>query len=180
MVSHHQFRVLVVAFSGLASLLAAPSASAAPCSGAITRPSTGSLSAVRGATLCLVNRERTRRHLPALRIDRRLDRPAGAHAADMVAHNYFAHESRSGESVADRLRASGFVRANRPWAIGENIAWGVAARSTAESIVAGWMGSGPHRAAILDGRFRHAGVGIALGLPSGVANGATYVIDFGN
>jgi uncharacterized protein YkwD len=180
MVSLRHLRVLALALSGLILLLAAPTAQARPCAGATAQPSNATLGAVRQATLCLVNRERARRRLPALRSHRRLGRPAGAHAADMVAHRYFAHDSRSGKSVTDRLRASGFVRPNRSWAVGENIAWGAASLSTARSIVAAWMKSPPHRAAILDRRFRHAGIGIALGLPSGATEGATYVLDFGN
>lgn len=171
----------VLALIALLLLLAAPTAQARPCaSAAAAQPSNATLGAVRQATLCLVNRQRARHRLPALRSDRRLGRPAGAHASDMVAHRYFAHESRSGRSVTDRLRASGFVRASRSWAVGENIAWGAASLSTAKSIVAAWMKSPPHRAAILDRRFRHAGIGIALGLPSGATRGATYVLDFGN
>jgi len=138
----------------------------------------GAIRRSRDATLCLLNRVRSRRGLPPLRANPKLSRAARRHSRDMVRHRYFAHASRNGRSPFDRMRATHYVPRNASWLLGENIGWGSGALAEPIALVRAWMHSPPHRANILNRRFRDIGIGIALGAPVG-GRGATYTTDFG-
>jgi uncharacterized protein YkwD len=157
---------------------AAPAAASAACSGADTAPAKLGEAGVRQATLCLLNQQRAAHGLRPLRADRKLARAALRHSKDMVAHRYFAHESRSGAPFTARIARTGWTRSRRHYILGENIGWGSGSLATPRSMVQGWMQSAPHRANILDGRFHMIGVGVAFGAPAG-GGGATYSTDFG-
>jgi len=136
------------------------------------------------ATLCLLNRERTRRGLKPLRLDRRLSKAALAHSADMVRRGYFEHNSPNGRTPFQRMLATNYVPRGAAWTLGENIGWGTETLSQPASLVKAWMKSPSHRQNILNGRFREIGIGIVPGVPvrdSGLADqlGATYTTDFG-
>jgi uncharacterized protein YkwD len=96
----------------------------------------------------------------------------------MVAHRYFAHESRSGAPFSARIAGTGWTHSRRSYVIGENIGWASGSLATPRAMVRAWMHSAPHRANILDGRFHLIGVGVAVGSPLG-GSGATYSTDFG-
>jgi uncharacterized protein YkwD len=178
--------VLLVALIALAAP-AAVSASAAPatasptahatraCANAGTLPTTRNVAKIRRAILCLVNRQRARAGLRKLSPDRRLRAAAQRHSRDMVARRYFDHTSPDGHTLMRRVTAAGY-RAS--WA-GENIAWGTAGLATPAATVRAWMSSPGHRVNILTPRFRHSGVGVAIGTPRGAGAGATYTHDFG-
>ena len=117
--------------------------------------------------------------LPLLRESARLRRAAVAHSADMVAHAYFAHNALSGATLTDRLRRVGYVRNSVRWTIGENLAWGSGSLSTPGAVMRAWLGSAGHRANLLRRSFRELGIGVAAGMPSNPASGATYTADFG-
>jgi uncharacterized protein YkwD len=158
----------------------APAASAATCGSTSAMPGQVSKSAMASSTLCLVNAERTQRHLRKLKLNRRLSRAAAGHAGDMVRQDYFSHDSLNGASFVDRIRRTGYLGGPRAWIVGENLAWGSGDRSTPTAIVRAWMNSPGHRANILQRRFREIGMGLALGAPEnpeGLA--ATYATDFG-
>lgn len=125
---------------------------------------------------CEVNAIRRANHLPILRTNLRLRKAARAHARDMVARRYFAHVSPEGRDVTYRAKAAGYLRGARDWALGEDIAWGQGGLETPAQIVDQWMHSPPHRAVIMNPRFREGGAGIARGTPQGPA-GLTYVMD---
>jgi uncharacterized protein YkwD len=150
------------------------------CAHAHETPSASNLPEVRAAVLCLHNRERNARGLPPLRQHGKLRRAAQGHSGDMVAGRYFAHESRSGADLADRILKTGYARGHG-WALGENIAWGTGSLATAAKIQRAWMESPGHRANILASDFREIGIGIAVGAPvnAGGLEGATYTADFG-
>ncbi|MEA2226537.1 MAG: hypothetical protein QOF04_167, partial [Solirubrobacteraceae bacterium] len=98
----------------------------------------------------------------------------------MVRRSYFDHVSPDGGTLTDRIRRTGYLSAADDYTLGENIGWGTAELSTPESIFQAWMKSPPHRAVILDRRFREAGVGVVHGVPAAVEGaGATYVLDVG-
>ena len=160
-----------------------PGAFGAPgtsCSGGDLEPDGANVSQVARATVCLLNVERKVRGLGQLRANGRLARAALAHAKDMVARTYFAHDSLSGASFIDRIKRTGYMNGGRRWTVGENIAWGGGSRSTPREIVDAWMHSPPHRANILSRRFREIGIGIALGAPvRGQTSAATYNTAFG-
>ncbi|HEX6714737.1 MAG TPA: CAP domain-containing protein [Thermoleophilaceae bacterium] len=134
------------------------------------------------ATLCLLNRERTRRGLPALRENGLLSAASLEHSQDMVRRRYFEHTTPDGQTVGDRLRTIGYARGVTASA-GENIAFGFGRESTPAAIVRIWMDSPGHRADILRPSFTEIGIGIAAGAPElpsvKQADSATYTTDFG-
>jgi len=131
--------------------------------------------------VCLVNRERTSRGLPALRENALLSQASKEHSDEMVRIDYFEHTSPDGRSVGDRLRAVGFGRESSSSG-GENIAYGVGSKGSPAAIVQAWMHSPPHKADILRPAFTDIGIGIALGAPEvsrdKQADSATYTTDF--
>lgn len=153
-----------------------------PCGPIDRAPADVGVDAAGQATLCLLNRERTSRGLPALRVNALLSQASLAHSRDMVRLNFFEHTSADGRSVGDRLRAIGYSRGVSASA-GENIAYGVGRKATPESIVRAWMRSEGHRADILRPSFTEIGIGVALGAPEVNADeqskAATYTTDFG-
>lgn len=179
-------RALVPVLSPLVALfLVAPASAAVACPGADAIPTRATVVVAQDATLCLVNTERRRRGLRALRANPSLTVAAAEHSADMVRRKYFGHTTPSGRGSADRARAAGYGSSF----IGENIAWGAWKYASPRAIVRMWMDSGPHRANILDRAYRDAGPGVAAGLP--VRNGqvsfdvsdvggSTYTMDFGS
>ncbi|MGB2710512.1 MAG: CAP domain-containing protein, partial [Conexibacter sp.] len=145
----------------------------------------GAIRRARLATLCLLNRVRSRAGLPPLRLNPKLSRVAGRHSRDMVRRGYFAHVSQNGASPFQRILRSHYVPRNHSWWLGENIGWGTSTLAQPASLVRMWMHSPPHRANILSRRFREIGIGIALGVPvrgahTSRSGGATYTTDFGS
>lgn len=135
------------------------------------------------ATLCLLNAERGRYQLRPLAANNSLSRAATRHAGDMETRHYFSHVSLDGSNFVQRIKRTGYLRGVSSWFVGENLAWGAGDhRSTAQGIVEAWMQSPPHRANILNGRFREIGIGIVLGAPRQVRGNppaATYATSFG-
>lgn len=118
---------------------------------------------VRGV-ITLTNLERRRRKVRPLKLSPALTTAAQAHADDMSARDYFAHDSKGGPTWDRRLRAR---RPHGP--IGENIAYG---QLSPRQVVRDWMNSPGHRRNILDGDFDRIGVGYAR-------RGRRWVQDFG-
>ena len=161
-----------------AALLAMAAAGGAPartpaCRYAKLKPRSSNLAKVRSAVRCLVNRERTRRGLAALRASAPLAKAAQRHSVRMVRGRFFEHDGPDG-TPRSRVRAAGYDGRR----IGENIAWGSGSYSTAGATVSNWMHSPPHRGNILDRHFKDTGVGVAVGSPEG-GPGATYTQTFG-
>lgn len=106
-----------------------------------------------------VNAERTARGLPALRVTRKLSRSAERHSRDQLKHDRLAHESPDGTPFARRI-----ARVAKYRAVGEVLAFaprGSASRGRA--VVRLWMRSPPHRAQVLNPRYRVVGVGRVRG-----------------
>jgi uncharacterized protein YkwD len=180
-----RLRFLLPAFATAATALAAvPAASSAAtaCSGAHLTPTVSHTVQARHATLCLLNRERTRHGLPRLRLQPSLTHAAVKYSHLMVRQGFFDHVSPGGSTMAQRIKHTRYLRGVRTWSLGENIAWGTGHASTPAQIVSAWMRSAGHRRNILDRGFREIGIGVAPGAPrragSSVA-GATYTTDFG-
>jgi uncharacterized protein YkwD len=177
-------RVVLLALLALAALPTAPASAGAPCPGASVRPSPQTLDDVRDATECLINRERTKRGLRALRTNTSLQSSAHAYARDMVRRSFFDHVSPSGETLTERIREdTRYLAGALRWEIGENLAWGTGSKATPRQIVAGWMRSPGHRRNILHASYREMGLGIALGTPvdaSAASGGATFANQFGH
>jgi uncharacterized protein YkwD len=182
--------VCAIAFATATSTpaLAAHSHSAAnrTCQNAGLRPTRTNSSLIRAATLCLINRERRRAGERPLRPNRRLRRAAQAHTESMAFGNYFEHVGPGGSGGGTplaRMRAVGYISSSRVgYEVGENIAWGTLGLATPRAIVAAWMASPPHRANILDRRYRETGIGVLPHPPASLADGqpgAIYTQDFG-
>ena len=179
-----QTRVLLVLLVALGACLAtAPGALAQKrtCKDAGAQAGQVSQRKLARATVCLLNNQRRARGLRPLKMSKRLGGAARGHSAEMAQSNYFSHDSRSGASFLDRIRRAGYLRRARRWSVGENIAWGTGSLSTPRSIVRAWMRSPGHRANILQGSFRHIGIGLSFGAPVRAAGpvAATYTTDFG-
>jgi uncharacterized protein YkwD len=165
--------------SGLASLLlTAPPALA--CENAGQTPPELTVESARAAVVCLINERRHKAGVDKVRVDSRLVQAAQAHSDSMDADNFFAHDAPSGGGPLDRIRNAGYLAGASAWGIGENIRWGSGGQASPQSAVRAWMKSPPHRRAMLEKRYRQAGVGVTVGSPIGPdEDGAIYTADFG-
>lgn len=85
-----------------------------------------------------------------------LERSASGHARDMYRRNYFAHLSRSGKSIKNRIEDAGYTLTGmRTYAIGENIAAG---QRSIEEVMRSWIASEGHCKNIMSKNFREIGV----------------------
>ena len=159
---------------------AGPASAATVCASADGPTAQTSTVAMGNAALCLVTQERTSRGLKPLKANRRLANAARGHAGDMVANNYFSHDSASGGSFVDRIRKAGYITPRLFPSLGEDLAWGSGPLGTPREIVQGWMDSPGHRANILNAKFREAGMGVALGDVGAGMDGVAYALDFGS
>ena len=172
--------VLTTVAAAAAVLPSAATAGPGGCANAATAAAVAPSPPMSEAVRCLVNGIRSAHGLRELRPSERLKSAAERHGADMVRRQYFDHDSPGGRSVTDRVRSTGYLRGAGDWALGEDLGWGTGDLSTPAAIVQAWMDSPPHRAVILNRRYREAGVGIVHGTPvPGTAGGATFVLDVG-
>ncbi len=119
----------------------------------------GTLSADEARLVQLVNQEREKQGLPALKVDRQVSEVARLKSQDMVDNNYFSHQSPTYGSPFQMLRnfGVGYVGA------GENLA----ANSTVTGAHRALMNSSSHRSNILNSTWTHVGIGVAEGGPAG-------------
>ncbi|HEY6478218.1 MAG TPA: CAP domain-containing protein, partial [Polyangia bacterium] len=124
--------------------------------------------ALRMAVVCLINEQRTSRHLPPLRASLLLDRSAQNWTNAMVSSDVFSH----GTNFSARITAAGYV-----WrSAGENIATGF---QTPRSVVNAWMASTGHCQNILNPTYGNVGTGVSHRPVNGWASGAgTWTQDF--
>ncbi len=130
------------------------------------------------AVACEIGAERSARDLPPLQVDDRHAFAARRYARDMVRGGFFSHVAPDGATPASRVRAIGYIDPGAPWAVGEVLAWGRRRSGSADSIVAAWMASPPHRRVLLGRRYRDIGVGTASGDPFG-GGGLTFAAELG-
>jgi uncharacterized YkwD family protein len=112
----------------------------------------------------LVNKERAKQGLPALKIDNELSKVARVKSNDMATNKYFDHTSPTYGSPFDMMKKFGIKYSTA----GENIAMG---QRTPEEVMKAWMNSDGHRANILNKNYTHIGVGY-------VANGNYWTQEF--
>jgi uncharacterized protein YkwD len=156
---------------------------ATPCENTELTPSGENLSAVRGAVLCLINRERAEHAIAPLTLNVQLEEAAESHNAEMLSVDYFAHVAPDGETPVDRIRQTGYIASSSDgYVIGENLAWGTYQLSTAKSIVEAWLASPEHLANILESRYTETGIGVTPAVPQSIGEGdpgATFAQEFG-
>jgi len=107
------------------------------------------------AMLRLVNEERTRRGLVALKMDAKVREVARSHSEDMFRRGYFAHESPEGITPSERLDRAGI----HYQVMGENLALA----PDVELAHKGLMESPSHRENILFLEYRKIGIGAING-----------------
>ena len=106
-----------------------------------------------------INRERVANNLPPLRHAHDLCAVARAHSEDMVARDYFGHQSPEGKDLRYRFAQSGI---NNWRYIAENIAFNNGYEDPVSAAVEGWMNSPGHRKNILNKQLVESGIGVAL------------------
>lgn len=156
-------------------------ATTATASAAAACPGAGSKKLSKGTAgivvFCLVNHERTKRGLPALKPNFRLGKVARVHAGDMVRYRFLGHNSPARGGLVRRVKRSGFGR-GRGFSVGEILAYGSGRYSRPGWIVRQWMKRPIHRKAILFPSFRVMGVGLARGMPTRKRAGRSFVVTF--
>ncbi len=156
---------------------------ATPCPNTELTPEASNIGLVRAAVLCLINRKRAEDNESPLKTNPELEAAAEGHCEELIADDYFAHVSPSGETPVDRIRGTGYIPSpNVGYVIGENLAWGTYQLSTPQSIVAAWIASPGHLANILESQYTETGIGITPAVPASLAAGApgaTYAQEFG-
>jgi uncharacterized protein YkwD len=161
----------------------APAASASDdaCALADTPVSTLGEFGAQFVTICVVNEKRAAAGAGPVTFDPKLYLAGYGHASDMVARQYFSHQSPDGLGPGDRIAAAHYGATGEQWEAGEDLAWGSATMSTPRAIVEGWMNSATHRTVMLDPSYKDIGIGIKLGAPlqTGLTENATYAAEFG-
>jgi uncharacterized protein YkwD len=160
---NHNFRsrsALVAAGAACLALLGgASSAQAGGCPNANLEPaSAADVPAAQNATRCLVNRERRKRGMRALRFNSNLQESSDWQSNDMFTNEYFAHERDGGPSFTGRITRFGYAKDAGGYALGENIAWSTSDAASPREIVAMWMASPGHRQNILRKQFREQAI----------------------
>jgi uncharacterized protein YkwD len=156
---------------------------ATSCQNTELTPEPDNIGLVRGAVLCLINRKRAENGEAPLKTNPDLEEAAEGHCEELIADDYFAHVSPSGETPVDRIRDTGYIPSpSDGYVIGENLAWGTYQLSTPAAIVAAWIASPGHLANIHETQYTETGIGITPAVPSSLAAGApgaTYAQEFG-
>jgi uncharacterized protein YkwD len=108
--------------------------------------------------LSQINAFRAARGLVRLRVSPGLTTAASAHSAQMARLGYFSHNSANGQSFSARVAQTYSPRGFRSWTVGENLAWGGPDIGAVRAFRL-WLGSAPHRANLLNPRWREVGLG---------------------
>jgi uncharacterized protein YkwD len=154
-------------------------ATPAVCPNADLAPDAGNLELIRGALDCLHDQVRTQRGLGTLARNAALETAAGEHTDDMLARDYFDHDSPEGGTFDKRILAAGYARKGQGWSLGENLIWATGELATPNALMRAWMASKGHRANILNPRYRELGLAVRLGTPTGGDAGVTVSAEFG-
>ena len=100
----------------------------------------------------LINQQRTKNGLAALKVDNEVQRVAKIKAQDMVNNGYFSHTSPIYGSPFDMLKSFKISYKTA----GENIA----GNSSNSGAVNAWMNSSGHKANILNSSYNYTGIGV--------------------
>ena len=119
----------------------------------------------------LTNQKRVESGLPPLAFNSQLASAAAAKASDMIANDYWAHNSPSGKTPWSFITAAGYKYVYA----GENLARDF---DDAGSVVDAWMNSSSHRENLLDKNFKDIGVAVQSGKLAG-REGILVVQHFG-
>jgi uncharacterized protein YkwD len=158
-------------------VLAAPASSSVRAGGAVSRDSL-----VQAALVRQINVFRAAHGLARLRLSSALSAAAAAHSTEMARRGYFSHSSANGRSFSQRIATYYRHRGFRSWTAGENLVYGSPDMGAAQALSL-WLGSPPHRANLLDPRWRELGLSAVHSTSApGVYHGSPATIvtaDFG-
>lgn len=129
-----------------------------------TEGSQSSIKSEEQKLLTLLNQDRAKSGLKALKMNDQLTSLAELKSKDMADKNYFNHTSPTYGSAVDMVRKAGIQQ----WICGENIA----ITSSADRAEALFMGSSIHRAAMLNINYTDVGIGMYR-----KADGSLYVTE---
>ncbi len=108
----------------------------------------------RSGLLSSTNVQRNSNGQTSLTINEKLNQAAQAKANDMVARNYWSHNTPEGQEPWVFFDSQGYVYTKA----GENLAYGF---DTSGATIIGWMNSPSHKANLLDSAFTEVGFGFA-------------------
>jgi hypothetical protein len=109
----------------------------------------------------LINLERQKLGLSALKLNPSLSQSAKLKAEDMFASDYWAHTSPTGKSPWDFFKAAGYSYS----IAGENLAKDF---YDTESLMRAWMKSPTHKANIVNNKYQEIGIGVVNGILDGM------------
>ena len=168
---------MLVALAALLVVAVAPSPGSARPSG-----STAPVAQLQGALLGQINAFRTAHGLVRLKISPALSNVADGHSSQMARLGFFSHNSANGQSFSQRIAQAYSPRGFRSWTVGENLVWGGPDIGAARAFRL-WLSSAPHRANLLNARWREIGLGAvhSTSAPGVYGGGAATIItaDFG-
>src|SRR4051812_7469771 len=144
-------RTIAVLASALV-VLTAPASSSARSHGAVS-PSAN----LQAALVAQVNALRASHGLSRLQVSPALNVAAAGHSTQMARLGYFSHNSANGQSFSQRVAAYYTAHGYRKWSVGENLVYGSPDLGAAQALRL-WLASPPHRANLLNPRWRELGL----------------------
>ena len=155
----------------------------APSTGSATpRGTTAPVTQVQTALLAQINGFRAAHGLVPLKLNGALVGAADRHSAQMARLGFFSHNSANGQSFSQRIAQAYSPRGFRSWTVGENLVWGGPDIGAARAFRL-WLSSAPHRANLLNARWREIGLGAvhSTSAPGVYGGGAATIVtaDFG-
>jgi uncharacterized protein YkwD len=140
------------------------------------------LGGLEAGLLYKLNRIRISHGLRPLHLNGELTQAASEHSDEMGSDGYFQHDSFDGTPFWKRIGRFYPASGHGYWSVGENLLWSSADLGPDDAF-AEWMNSPPHRANILEPRWREVGVAVArFTSAGGVYDGRSVMIittDFG-
>ena len=130
-----------------------------------------------------VNALRLAHGLVPLRVSPSLRAAANVHSTQMARLGYFSHDSANGGSFSSRIATFYPARGYRSWTVGENLLWASPDVGALRALKM-WLASPPHRANLLNARWREIGLVAvhARSAPGVYGNAPTTIVtaDFGS
>jgi uncharacterized protein YkwD len=148
---------LAVAVAACATVLAAPAGAFVDRAAPVRHTAQTGASALESAVFADVNRVRAQHGLAPLRVSARLAAAAAQHSREMARRGYFSHDSADGSAFWKRLERFYASARYSFWSVGENLLWS-SPDVDAGGAIDMWMKSPPHRANLLNGRWREIGI----------------------
>jgi uncharacterized protein YkwD len=140
------------------------------------------VSQLSSALVAQVNAVRVAHGLVPLHVSPFLGAAANAHSTQMARLGYFSHNSANGSPFSSRIATYYPAQGYRSWTVGENLLWASPDVGAGRALKL-WLASPPHRANLLNPRWREIGlVAVHANRAPGVyGNAPTTIVtaDFG-